>query len=214
MKPIVLFDFDDTLVDTYNSRLPAIIEYCWQYHGAHLSENDVSRVWGQPFVQMMQVLSGSREISVERYLSVAEKFPLVPFPDAESTLLELSNRFTLGIVTALASPILYNCLESLGWSKGLFSLLCGSDANPYHKPDPRVFDVAITMLEISAERRKHVTYVGDALSDAQAATGADFQFVGVARDEDRAHNFSVGGFKFVRYLSELNVLLRAPALEP
>lgn len=214
MKSIVLFDFDDTLVDTYDSRAPAIVEYCWQVHGAHISESDIKKVWGQPFVQKMQALSGSTDISVERYLAIAEKFPIIPFKDAEPTLRDLSNRFTLGVVTALASPILHNCLESLGWNKGVFSVLCASDTNPYHKPDPRVFDAVMTVLEIAPEMRNRVVYIGDALSDAQAATGAGLQFVGIARDEYRARGFLAEGFKFVRCLSELSALLRNHNLTP
>jgi phosphoglycolate phosphatase len=60
--------------------------------------------------------------------------------------------------------------------------------NPYHKPDPRVFDV---ILQAASASPGQCVYVGDTISDCQAAKGAGLQFVaclesGLRRREDFA----------------------------
>jgi phosphoglycolate phosphatase len=48
------------------------------------------------------------------------------------------------------------------------------DNNPYHKPDPRAFDAVLRLAEVAPEE---CLYVGDSLTDCQAAKGAGLSFV-------------------------------------
>ena len=201
MIKAVLFDFDDTLVDTVHSKIPAIIEYCDSVHGVAVTVEEVLSLWGMPFWETMKVLSKADSIQTDRYLAISEKHPLRPFPESEEVVRSLHSEVTIGIVTSLARPVLLHSLNALGWSDIPFSVIVTEGEAPAHKPDPRVFDPALAIL--SDIQPDDITYVGDALSDAKAATRAGLQFIGIAREAQRQAAFGEAGFRWEASLAEI-----------
>jgi phosphoglycolate phosphatase len=193
MIKAVLFDFDDTLVDTFNSKIPAIIEYCASVNNVSIDSREVESLWGMPFWEKMRILSKSTEIDTSRYLAISEKYPLLPFPESEKTLTELQSRVSIGIVTSLARPVLLHSLSALGWSAVSFTTLVAEGEASANKPDPRVFEPALASLE--GIKREEILYVGDALTDARAASDAGLHFLGIARDNNRQSTFREAGFR-------------------
>lgn len=55
MTKAVLFDFEDTLVDTVHSKITAIIEYCDSVHGVVVTVEEVMSPWGMPFWEKMNI---------------------------------------------------------------------------------------------------------------------------------------------------------------
>lgn len=212
MIKAVLFDFDDTLVDTFNSKIPPICEYCASVHGVTVTADEVKAIWGRPFWETMKFLSKSEQIDTERYLSISEKYPLTPFPESRAVLTTLQSRLDIGIVTSLARPVLLHSLKSLGWGGIHFSTLVTEGDAPGNKPDPRVFDPALASL--SGIQRDEILYIGDALSDAQAASRAGLNFVGVARDSNRQAAFRDAGFQYQTSLSDTTRIVRPRGLQP
>ena len=212
MIKAVLFDFDDTLVDTLNSKIPAIIEYCAVVHDRLVSADDVKALWGMPFWQKMKMLAKSEIIHTERYLEISEKHPLAAFPESESVLRSLQCRTTIGIVTSLARPVLLHSINALGWTNLAFSTIIAEGEAPANKPDPRAFDPALMSLGVI--QRHEILYVGDALSDAQAAVQAGIQFIGVGRDPQRQAAFRDAGFQWQPSLSEISRVIRPRELQP
>jgi phosphoglycolate phosphatase-like HAD superfamily hydrolase len=194
MMRAVLFDFDDTLVDTLNSKVPPIIEYCAVVHGVCVKPDEVRALWGTPFWEKMRALAKSDRIDTERYLSISQKYPLEPFPESRAVLTALQSRLPIGIVTSLARPVLLHSLNSLGWDDVRFSTLVTEGDGSAHKPDPRVFEPAL--MALPGIERHEILYVGDALSDAHAALGAGLQFRGIARDSRREADFRDAGFRY------------------
>ena len=205
MFDAVLFDFDDSLVDTQGSRIPAIIDYCRTVHGAEVSADEVLRAWGLPFNALMQSLVESVNINIERYLDICKRYPLRPFPESAHALQLLSGRARIGIVTSVAKGILEHSVDSLGWPRGWFSVLLGHDDTKYYKPDPRVFNLALELLSISPERRRRVLYVGDSLIDARAAQDAGLAFLGIARDPARQNAFAINNFDWRENLHDVSI---------
>lgn len=203
MIKAVLFDFDDTLVDTVSSKIPAIIEYCASVHNVSIDSHEVKKLWGMPFWEKMRILSKSTEIDTSRYLAISEKYPLLPFPESEKILTELQSRVSIGIVTSLARPVLLHSLSTLGWSALSFTTLVTEGEAPANKPDPRVFEPALTSLE--GIKREEILYVGDALTDARAASDAGLHFLGIARDKSRRSTFREAG---LRHESSLTGVLK------
>jgi phosphoglycolate phosphatase-like HAD superfamily hydrolase len=214
MFDAVLFDFDDSLVDTQASRIPAIIEYCRSVHGVEVSSEEVLHAWGLPFNALMQSLIGSASLSIDQYLDICKRYPLRPFPESVHALQSLSGRSRIGIVTSVAKSILVHSLDSLGWTRGWFSVLLGHDDTKFYKPDPRVFDSGLELLSISPERRKHVLYVGDSLIDAHAAHGAGLSFLGIARDKVRQNAFSMNNSAWRENLNDVSTWVHhAPSVK-
>ncbi|WP_414479912.1 HAD family hydrolase, partial [Pseudomonas aeruginosa] len=65
-----------------------------------------------------------------------------------------------------------------------------ADDTPFHKPDPRVFEPALTWLETQDVRPEEVYYIGDGLHDMKAALGAGFNFLGVETGLVTAEQFA------------------------
>lgn len=212
MIKAALFDFDDTLVDTFRSKIPAIIEYCSTVHNVQVSSDDVTALWGMPFWEKMKLLTKSESIDTDRYLTISERHPLVPFPESEAVLQALQSRFKIGIVTSLARPVLLHSLNALGWSAIPFSVLVAEGEAPANKPDPRVFEPALACLP--GIQRHEILYVGDALTDARAASEAGLRFIGVGRDPQRRATFRDAGFQWQPSLSEIAREVRPRELQP
>jgi phosphoglycolate phosphatase-like HAD superfamily hydrolase len=59
-------------------------------------------------------------------------------------------------------------------------LLQGTDDEPTHKPDPKVFEKALGILAAKKIGKDETVYVGDALMDYYAARDAGIGFIGVS----------------------------------
>lgn len=212
MIKAVLFDFDDTLVDTFHSKIPAVTEYCATVHGVTVSTDEVKALWGMPFGEKMRILTKGETVEPELYLRISAKHPLAPFPESAVVLDAIGRRLKIGIVTSLSRPVLLHSLQTLGWSESNFSAIVAEGEGPANKPDPRVFEPALASL--NGIQRHEILYVGDALTDAQAATNAGLQFIGVGRDSGRQAAFREAGFQWQPSLSEIARAVRPRELQP
>lgn len=175
---VVAFDFDDTLVATINN--------VWRQHkhvaltefGIEITDEDMKRVWGSPFHDMVEVLYGHPFATVEPHL-LREKanFPKEIFPKSKELLnnLRLAGKI-IALVTStntksLALDFVHNALED-----DTFDHVFTIDDTEYHKPDKRVFDPLLS----HGYKPEEVIYIGDARTDFMAARDAGFDFIGVA----------------------------------
>lgn len=175
---VVAFDFDDTLVAT--------IKNVWKQHkhvaltefGITITDDDMRRVWGRPFDEMVEDLYGHPFDKVEPHL-LREKpnFPKEIFPNSLPLLqsIKASGR-TLALITStntksLATDFVHSAIED-----DIFDHVFTIDDCEYRKPDKRVFDPLLAHGYNSGE----VVYIGDAATDFFAARDAGFDFIGVA----------------------------------
>lgn len=175
---VVAFDFDDTLVAT--------IKNVWQQHkhvaltefGVEISDDDMRRVWGRPFHEMVEDLYGHPFAKVEPHL-LREKpnFPKEIFPESKGLLSKLRAAGKIvALVTStntrsLAGDFIHNAIDS-----ATFDHVFTIDDCEYHKPDKRVFDPLLA----NGYTPDEIVYVGDAPTDFYAARDAGFDFIGVA----------------------------------
>jgi putative hydrolase of the HAD superfamily len=91
------------------------------------------------------------------------------YPETREVLTELRRRgFAIGAVSNW-SPQLLTLWE--GWELGpYFDTLVVSDVVGFYKPDPRIFDIALEALQVSAEKAIHVG--DDYKADVQGARAA------------------------------------------
>lgn len=175
---VVAFDFDDTLVAT--------IKNVWRQHkhvaltefGLEISDDDLRRVWGRPFDEMVPDLYGHPFATVEPYLLKAKPdFPKELFPESKKLL---SGMKAAGKVVALvtstntrslAQDFVHSAIED-----DTFDHVFTIDDTEYRKPDKRVFDPLLT----HGYKPEEVIYIGDAPTDFYAARDAGFDFIGVA----------------------------------
>jgi len=198
MWKAVLFDYDDTLVDTLGSRSLALTTFFRTNYGINITQAEIEAVWGIQFSQMMTALGKGASVRVEDYLKVAKDFPIKPFEGVAPLLQSLHKRVPIGIVTSVAREVLLADIQEMGWSEDWFAVISAQEDTPAHKPDADVFIPAMNALrscdsQITPDK---VLYVGNALSDGLAARAAGLGFLGVPtthheRNELAQHGFSV-----------------------
>ncbi len=208
MSQGLLFDWDDTLVDTFNSRVPAIIEFC-RRQGLNVSKQQIGNVWGVPFNRMMASLGCTIPIDMTEYLAIAKRHPLIAFQDAERMLQKLAQTAYLGIVTSLAESILHADLTALCWDLRWFKVIVTQESTSYHKPDPRVFDEPLRILSLHGIDRSSIIYIGDRPTDAVAARDAQISFIGIGRTAEQRQSFAGLAHRVARDLTELERIIYA-----
>ncbi|MDO4916006.1 MAG: HAD hydrolase-like protein [Rothia sp. (in: high G+C Gram-positive bacteria)] len=186
----VIFDLDDTLFFTREAK--------WNHHryvakesfGVDLTDEVLARYWGMPFAEMIGHYY-QNSAPVEQMLAANQQsrhlFPKTPIPGAKEKVDQLLNAgISVGVVTSTRTDWALRELVEHGFPVERFTLIQGSDAVNFHKPDSRVFDRALAILK--ALGKTDFTYVGDALIDEQAAVTAGMKFVavetGLFSDED------------------------------
>jgi phosphoglycolate phosphatase len=207
MTPILIFDFDDTLVTTFESRASALIEL-GNTLGITVTEDTVKAHWGKPFYEFMYSLFEKSNISVEeiilRYEKSFEDFPLKLYDDAKLLINEAVNKNCyLGIVSSSSMSVIKKGLAQVELESSMFSYIQGSDSAPYHKPDPRCLEVARSYFENLGVVSSNIIYIGDSIIDYYSAKGAGLRFIPIARDEVRFKAFNQAGITPVKSLCQI-----------
>jgi HAD superfamily hydrolase (TIGR01549 family) len=203
----VLFDYDDTLVQTRACKYQAIRTLAERYYGASIASVTIDQHWGVPYETLFTRLFAHLDTDVarviQRYESLNDEFPIVAYDDAIATLEALLTReLAIGVVTS-AGQIVFAQMAAVGIPFARFSFVQTARDTAYHKPDPRVFAPALAKLEALGIGAERVTYVGDALSDFRAAEGAGLAFVGIHDRTSEASAFAEAGARSVASLTAL-----------
>ncbi len=182
-----------------------------------LSDEAIREHWGIPYEALFRALFGHVEPAVARaihyYEAVDDEFPIEPYPEALELLEALRGRVSVGIVTSAGRSMVTVQLARIGVRPADLAILQTEEDTAYHKPDPRVFEPALTTLAERGIRAAEVLYVGDSLRDYQAARGAGLQFRGVLRGTTTRAEFEAGGARCDESLRSLLALI-PPASAP
>lgn len=201
----VLFDYDDTLVQTRQCKYRALRALASRHYGLSLSEADIDRHWGIAYAELFRALFGAvepnLERAIERYEALDGEFAMTAYPEARRVLTMLAARGPVGVVTAAGRRIVEQQMRQLELPR--LAVLQTAEDTPYHKPDPRVFAPALAALSALGVERSRVCYVGDSIKDFQAAQGAGLAFIGVLRGTTSAEQFAAAGARTVGSLDAL-----------
>ncbi|MGC4095091.1 MAG: HAD-IA family hydrolase [Polyangiaceae bacterium] len=201
----VLFDYDDTLVQTRLCKYRALRALGSRHYGLQLSDAEIDRHWGIAYVELFRQLFGAvepqLERAIQRYEALDAEFSMTAYPEALPVLRALASRMPIGIVTAAGRSIVERQLNLLGFPP--LAVLQTAEDTPHHKPDPRVFAPALACLRALGVESARVHYVGDSLKDFEAARGAGLTFVGILRGTTRPEEFAAAGAETVESLDAL-----------
>lgn len=181
----VLKDWDDHVVETYPFCSLQIISFAERSGRRVPNIDEVRRAWGEPLQKMFGKLweIGNTEGVVSEYIrGFPEDFCSPPLPGAFNAIERLKKMgFVLGVVTSSPRRAVERTLRNhpeLPFE--LIDFMHTAEDVAYHKPDPRVFDMAF--VELSKHGIKSpgaVLYSGDGVKDFLAAQGRGIRFVGV-----------------------------------
>lgn len=197
----VLFDIDDTLLKTWQ---PKWRQHKWvakHYYGIELGDETLRRHWGKPFDELAEALyqgEGTREERRANFIRHELEFPKEYEPQAQETIAALHKAgVALGLMTSMywggALVDLRNLKVPLDW----FVVQQGADATDRHKPDGRWFEPALAILKQEGIGKSDVVYVGEALTDYEAARAGGIDFIAVTQGFAKADEFRAAGARAV-----------------
>ncbi len=203
----VLFDFDDTLMQTKKHKIEAIKMLGLRYYNVEIEDALIERHWGIAFSDFYaNVFSGvDNDIDriLERRKALNAEYPNQPYSDAMDVLNYLTDKYPVGIVTSSSRETVGLELNGTNLPIAKLNFIQTAEDTFYHKPNPKVFDPAIELLSTKNILRHEILYVGDSILDFKAADDAGIKFVGIAGNTTPPKNFAKVNATFIKSLSEL-----------
>lgn len=181
MIEAVIFDVDDTLILTGDKTIYGLLEVSKKLKMRVPEREEVARLLGLPWETMVKTLWP--EVDIEDFVRSYVKYkttrmPLECVPGAKEAIENMQeDGYTLGIITSRNKDTLDKVMTKCGLDLGAFDYVECNDQNRYSKPDPRVFNNLKKYLHEKGTTEKETVYVGDAIYDYQAASGAGLHFI-------------------------------------
>ena len=207
----VLFDYDDTLMQTKKIKVQVIKTLGSRYYNFDISDELINEHWGSPFSSFYENIFMSVDGDLDRVLErreiINQEFRNQPYEDAKLVLTYLAAKYRVGIITAASRKAVDLELADVDLPIQQLDFIQTAEDTFYHKPDPKVFDPSIEKLSPKGIKRSEILYVGDSFTDYFAATDAGLHFIGVANTTTPEAAFMEKNIKFVRRLSDLKGIL-------
>jgi HAD superfamily hydrolase (TIGR01509 family) len=173
----VLFDWDGTLLNSYEADLRA---YLSMFHalGINWTERELAQHYSPNWLRVYRAASlpRSKWIEADRLWTRAYKLENPPLlAGARRVVRLLAQRFDLGIVTSGNRPRVRRQLRELHLVSYFSACVCSEDAAK-RKPHPAPLQLALKRLRRAPE---HCVYVGDTAEDIEMARSAGVRAIGV-----------------------------------
>lgn len=178
--PVVLFDFDGTVIDSGAIIIASMRHAAATVLGRDIPDEELGRsVGGSGLIEQMRMLDPERvdeliacyrEHNEPLHSQLAE---CAGMTDVLTRLKDEGRR--LGVVTAKRQETVRLAFSYLPLEQ-FFDVVVGSDDTDRHKPDPQPLQHALELLEAD---RDDAVYVGDSPFDIQAAKGAGMHSIAV-----------------------------------
>ncbi len=178
--PVVLFDFDGTVIDSGAIIIASMRHATKTVLGRDIPEEELGRaVGGSGLVEQMRVIAPDR---VDELVACyrehneplhSELTECAGMTDVLTRLKDEGRR--LGVVTAKRRETVRLAFSYLPLER-FFDVVVGSDDTERHKPDPQPLAHALDLLKAS---RDDAVYVGDSPFDIRAAKAAGVHSVAV-----------------------------------
>jgi HAD superfamily hydrolase (TIGR01509 family) len=173
----VLFDWDGTLLNSYQADLRAYLSM-FRALGINWTERELALHYSPNWLRVYRaaLLPRSKWIEADRLWTRAYKLENPPLlPGARRVVHLLAQKFDLGIVTSGNRPRVRRQLRQLELASYFSACVCSEDAAK-RKPHPAPLQLALKRLRRAPE---HCVYVGDTAEDIEMARSAGVRAIGV-----------------------------------
>jgi len=211
-KPVILFDFDGTLMDTEK----VILESYRRMFAKYLPNVEITREMEISFLGPTLWETFERYIPHEDSQRLVEEYRQInfnlhqemvkPIDHAQELIKELKKQgYSLGIVSSKLSDAVVMALEMFDMKED-FDVIIGLDHVKKPKPDPEGI-----LLACKQCNRGHdsVIYVGDTATDVKAAINAGVFSIAIVTSADRQTELiGANPNRLIRNLSEIETILQ------
>jgi HAD superfamily hydrolase (TIGR01549 family) len=196
MIKAVIFDFDDTLVESRLVKWAHHKHVAKKFYNIDLTDEDIRKHWGKPLNTLIKILYRDADTVEKMYdalISVREDFRKKTFPGAVKVVETLFGKgMRLGVLSATNKKFLVEDLKDAKFPVAQM-LIQGADETDFHKPDPKVFVPMLKKLKDEGISNDEVLYIGDSMDDFLAATGAGIGFIAITTGLYSKEDFQKAG---------------------
>jgi HAD superfamily hydrolase (TIGR01662 family) len=194
----LIFDVDGTLLNTYDKYMPAMVAALAKYgYDRPLPKQLLQGCYGITAVDALQkvgVKPGEVAKVNREWMRLAHlrEGRVTAFPGIPALIRELRERGRkLAIVTSRTGEDYdKNFANVYGWAK-LFDVAVTADQTQRHKPFPD--PLLLALKELNADPAETI-YIGDAVTDLQAARAAKIKFAGAVYGAADPQKMAAGNF--------------------
>jgi phosphoglycolate phosphatase len=212
----IIFDWDDTIVSSFDHLVLFHQEVARQLGWPPITNEQIKAVWGKPFEELIQALWPTHD-SKDFDMAYRQHILNETLPEIEgavTAIAKLKSSFLFGVLTAAPRFEVEHFMNHLGLNKGDFFAIQAAGESQYHKPDPRVFGPLISWLQERNISKSEILYVGDSLSDFQAARHAGLQIIGVVTGSTSREQFQIAGLRAEKILGSIAELPESLGVNP
>lgn len=187
---LVILDFDDTLTLTHDPAYRLENEIATELGHSPISKAQHLKNWGKPLD--LAVPERYPGINLDKFKKLHPTILKRMVQAGEIDQVSLKNLAALdelikrgkklAILTSRTTQEAEHLLDPNHVINSRVERFYHKDSSLFHKPDPRVFDQILQDFQIAADR---AVYIGDSVSDAQAAKGAELYFIAVLESGHR-----------------------------
>lgn len=190
VPPIVILDWDDTVVLTTNRRRTLLVETIREFEPI-TNESAAVSAWGAPFAELVHAIAPglSMERLLPRYLKAMTANPPMLTRGAAEFLRFLRQHNSHTIIFTSSTRTLVEHDARMLAIINLIDDIWSSDENSFSKPDPRALSNFLSAELTSSVRLSDFCYIGDSLSDYAVADGVGVQFMGVTTGATTREDF-------------------------
>ncbi len=185
MIKAIIFDVDDTLIQTYRTVFDMYKFLGKKYYGINdIQDADIKKHWGKSWDNVVKGILGNNvnlEIHKQHIQEAKKLFSPQSIPGANKILDELSQNHLLCLLTSTSREIITTDMKNAGLDLSRFSYIHTADDSDFHKPDPRVFEKVVSFLLSKNISKDEIVYIGDGIGDLEASRDAGIKFIAVTQ---------------------------------
>jgi len=180
---MVIFDFDDTLVESRAAKWNQHKYVAKKFYNIDVTEEELLKQWGKPLNILVGELYQNSDTLENMYAaltSTKDDFQKKIYKESINTVNKLlENNIKVGVISATTKFFLIEDLKRFGFPIDKFSIIQGADETPVHKPNPDVFLPLFEKYLNKEIEKNEIVYIGDSIDDFKAATDAGIDFIAV-----------------------------------
>jgi len=205
----VIFDFDDTLVESRAQKWAQHIHIAKKFFDIDLTEEIIRKHWGKPIHVLAREIYQNKDSWENIHLilrGTRRNFPKKMYEKALDTVEKiLDSGIKVGILSAATTLDVEDDLIRFDFPINRFTIIQGAEKTVVHKPDPDVFSPVFEELRKEGVEKNDIVYVGDSLDDFKGAKEAGIDFIAVTTGLYSQDDFKKNGAEVI--ITNINELL-------
>lgn len=207
----IVFDIDDTLVQTIKCKWLALKATAKKYYNLEVTDKKIKKFWGTPFPVMLSgIFSNIDDVETikKHYIETSKQFPMVAHPETVEVVDKLKESYHLAALTSSSRHVILKDLKDSGFNIKDFYFIQTVEDTPYHKPNPKVFKPVLTKLRKLHILYANIVYVGDSLRDFEASQKTGINFIAITSGLTKQEEFEKAGVPKKYILKDLTNLIQ------